>query len=113
MFVIQNRKRAEEELPSSPSYLSIEMATLDVSLPLLNNFPYQIARGMAFLSRHNIIHRDLAARNILVSSGLTLKISDFGLAVKHDGDYKEEQLEVSMHEVDLEHRISLQVFTCR
>ena len=64
-------------------------------VPLLANFAYQIARGMAYLSRRNIIHRDLAARNVLVFRGLVLKISDFGLAVQCEGDYAEERQEVS------------------
>ncbi|TPP62725.1 Insulin receptor [Fasciola gigantica] len=40
----------------------------------------EIADGMAFLSRRNLVHRDLAARNCLVDEQLTVKISDFGLA---------------------------------
>jgi len=44
----------------------------------------QVASGVAFLHTHGIIHRDLKPQNILVSSrsssGLSIKIGDFGLA---------------------------------
>ena len=39
-----------------------------------------IAKGMAYLEKKNLVHRDLAARNILISEDCVAKISDFGLA---------------------------------
>ena len=40
----------------------------------------QIAEGMTYLERRDIVHRDLAARNILVKNFDHIKITDFGLA---------------------------------
>jgi serine/threonine protein kinase len=45
---------------------------------------HEIAEGMRYLHKHNIVHRDLAARNILLSHPnshiANLKISDFGMS---------------------------------
>lgn len=38
----------------------------------------QIASGMAYLHKHQLIHRDLKSPNVLISFNETLKISDFG-----------------------------------
>ncbi|XP_059491213.1 tyrosine-protein kinase Src64B-like isoform X2 [Neocloeon triangulifer] len=40
----------------------------------------QIASGMEYLEKLNLIHRDIAARNILVTDNNLVKICDFGLA---------------------------------
>ena len=39
---------------------------------------YQVACGVDYLNRRQIIHCDIAARNVLVSSRFILKICDFG-----------------------------------
>ncbi|XP_023245951.1 vascular endothelial growth factor receptor 1-like [Copidosoma floridanum] len=46
----------------------------------LLSWAYQVAHGMEYLSRRNILHCDLAARNILLSTNNIVKICDFGLA---------------------------------
>ena len=44
------------------------------------NMCHETALGMAHLTKCHIIHRDLAARNILLASGYTCKVADFGLS---------------------------------
>ncbi|XP_057286652.1 epithelial discoidin domain-containing receptor 1-like, partial [Pezoporus wallicus] len=51
-----------------------------LSLPTLLHVGAQIASGMRFLSRLNVVHRDLATRNCLVGAGVTVKVSDFGMS---------------------------------
>lgn len=43
---------------------------------------------MRYIASVNLVHRDLAARNCLVSTGLIIKIGDFGLSRNlYDSDY--------------------------
>ncbi|XP_066951467.1 tyrosine-protein kinase Fyn-like [Macrobrachium rosenbergii] len=44
------------------------------------HFAQQVANGMCYLERQQLIHRDLAARNVLINEALNCKIADFGLA---------------------------------
>lgn len=37
-----------------------------------------VARGLTYLHKRDVIHRDLTAKNVLISAGLVAKISDLG-----------------------------------
>lgn len=43
---------------------------------------HQIVKGMLYLHTHGILHRDLTLSNLLLTSGMNIKIGDFGLATQ-------------------------------
>ncbi|XP_028167913.1 fibroblast growth factor receptor 1-A-like [Ostrinia furnacalis] len=70
-------------------YLKFQGDKLSITHLLI--YARDIATGMEYVSRKNIVHRDLATRNILVVDKYHVKISDFGLAraiPKDDDKYK-------------------------
>lgn len=60
-------------------YLHSDMGKA-LKLPKIVDVAAQVASGMAYLEKKQLVHCDLAARNILVGEALLVKIGDFGLA---------------------------------
>ncbi|CAG7717465.1 unnamed protein product [Allacma fusca] len=52
---------------------------------------FQIANGMDYLARRNVVHGDLAARNVLLADNDVVKICDFGLAREMYRDFYQKQ----------------------
>ena len=74
-FLCTHKEEFESRLKNVPgNYDSPYTATL------LLRWCYDIAAGMAYLAKKNVMHGDLAARNIMVGENQTAKISDFGLS---------------------------------
>lgn len=59
-------------------YLRSQRATM--RLPMLIRVAGDVARGMDFLHKNNIIHRDLKAANLLMDEYEVVKVADFGVA---------------------------------
>ncbi|XP_050532080.1 tyrosine-protein kinase hopscotch [Daktulosphaira vitifoliae] len=68
------------EFGSLNNYLRLHKDDLLNNTNQLLKYSLDVAQGMEYLGKLNIVHRDLATRNILVASPTTVKISDFGLA---------------------------------
>lgn len=61
----------------------------DLRASLLIQMCYDIAKGMNYLEKQNVIHRDLAARNCLIDRKGRVKVADFGLSrcLQSDEEY--------------------------
>ena len=74
-----SRQRSTESLTSSSKLSHLQLIHIS----------HEVCEGMVYLSDCGYVHRDLATRNCLVSHGLVVKISDFGLTRKLEKSYYE------------------------
>ncbi|KNE72630.1 CMGC/CDK protein kinase, variant [Allomyces macrogynus ATCC 38327] len=52
----------------------------DVDPSIIQQFMFQLLRGIAFCHEHRVLHRDLKPQNLLITKKCDLKLGDFGLA---------------------------------
>lgn len=68
------------ELGDLKTFLRSMRSSLSFGSGLMIQMASEIADAMTFMETNKFVHRDLAARNCMVSSTLTIKIGDFGMA---------------------------------
>jgi serine/threonine protein kinase len=54
-------------------------ANHSTAMDILLKLSVDVASGLAYLARMDVVHRDLAARNMLLDDSMTAKIADFGM----------------------------------
>lgn len=59
-----------------------------VTEPEARYFFKQITEAVKYLHDNNIIHRDLKLGNLFLNDNMDIKIGDFGLATRYDGERK-------------------------
>ena len=59
-----------------------------LSEPEARYYTKQIVEGCCYLHENNIIHRDLKLGNLFLNDEMEVKIGDFGLAAKFEGERK-------------------------
>lgn len=62
----------------------LHVQNIKLSLRMILKTAYDIAQGMEFLHRLNLVHRDLTSKNLLLDELHNVKISDFGLSREFD-----------------------------
>ena len=65
---------------SLTQYLELEKFNYNIRISIFKD----IIKGLDYLHENNIIHRDIKPSNILFSKNGVIKISDFGMSIKHE-----------------------------
>lgn len=59
-----------------------------VTEPEARYYMKQMVTGVAYIHSQKVVHRDLKPGNMLLSDRMIVKIGDFGLATRPDGQLK-------------------------
>lgn len=76
------------ELCSRRSLMELHKRRRAVTEPEARYFFKQITEAVKYLHDNNIIHRDLKLGNLFLNDNMDIKIGDFGLATRYDGERK-------------------------
>ena len=88
--IVEVYAKCEEEraiiMERLPESLSDRLASGDISFQQRLELLHQLAKGLNYLHRMNIVHHDLKPANVLLTSAMKPKITDYGLAKNFEGD---------------------------
>jgi len=70
------------EICSGRSLMELHTSRKTITEPEARYYLTQLVSGVQYLHENKIIHRDLKLANLLLTNGMTVKIADFGLAVR-------------------------------